>query len=491
MAELELDFKEKITEDEARHARSLQKKEKLAKIFYVLGFLVAVYFIFSVTMIITGDSSESWYSRLPIVGRLFTDTPNKEVMGESEDRVNVLLLGMGGKNHDGAYLTDTMILVSLKPSTKQAVFFSIPRDLSVPVSGGAWQKINSINAYAEKNGQDGGAVTMQAVSELFQMPVHYYVRVDFDGFVNIVDELGGITVDVENTFDDYTYPVEGREDDPDYYSRFEHLHFDKGVQVMDGSTALKYARSRHSLSLEGSDFARGKRQQKIISAAKEKLLKKDNLLHPGMLSNIISQLSEHFSTNISIWEGLKFWSLFKDMGQDNIHNESFDDSPDNFLYASKGIDGAYILLPKTGNFNQMATFVQNIFDSLVPSQLDNQELKTNETASVEVKNGTNISGLAAVVSEKLKSANFTISAVSNASKRDFAQTTIYDLTYGDKPEALEVLKVKTGAALSKDLPEWLLNDIKTDIKNDPQKVRPDFILIVGQNNNQASSSLSN
>ncbi|MEI7452308.1 MAG: LCP family protein [Candidatus Falkowbacteria bacterium] len=491
MAELDLDFKEKIDADEARRAKLLRKKEKLAKIFYVFGFLIAVYIIFSITMIITGDSSETWYERLPIVGQLFSDTANKQVMGESDDRINILLMGMGDKGHDGAYLTDTMILASLKPSTKEVVLFSIPRDMWVKMPDGGYGKINSINAYAEKNHQEGGLVAMQAVSEMFELPIQYYVRVDFSGFVNIVDELGGVTVDVENTFDDYTYPAAGQEDNPDYYARFEHLHFDKGVQTMNGTTALKYTRSRHALGPEGSDFARGKRQQKVIAAVKEKLLQKSNLLHPGMLASIAMQLKDHFATNVSIVDGLKIWSLFKEAGKDKIHSESFDNSPGNFLHDSVSAAGAYILLPSAGNFSKMTEFIKNIFDTLAPSQLDNAELKIDTPASVEIKNGTNISGLAATVSEKLKTANFDVSAVSNSSKRDFSQAVIYDLTYGDKPEALNVLKTKLGALVETNLPEWLLNDIKTDIKNNPSKIRPDFILILGQNNNQTTSTTLN
>jgi len=203
------------------------------------------------------------------------------------------------------------------------------------------------------------------------------------------------------------------------------------------------------------------------------------------------QLKDHFSTNISVIDGLKMWNLFKDMGKDKIHSESFDNSPGNFLHDSVSAAGAYILLPIGGDFSKMIEFIKNIFDTFTPSQLDNTDLKTSVPASVEIKNGTNISGLAATVSEKLKTANFDISAVSNSSKRDFSQAVIYDLTYGDKPDALNVLKAKVGATVSTDLPEWLLSDIKTDIKNNPSKVRPDFILILGQNNNQTSSSSLN
>ena len=139
---------------------------------------------------------------------------DKQLKGEENDRVNVLLLGMGGQGHDGPYLTDTMMLASVKPSTKQVALMSIPRDLVAPVSN--WQKINSINAYAEqKTPGSGGEATSQAMSELLQTPIDYYVRVDFNGFAKIIDEFGGIEVNVENTLDDYSYPIDGQEDNPE------------------------------------------------------------------------------------------------------------------------------------------------------------------------------------------------------------------------------------------------------------------------------------
>jgi LCP family protein required for cell wall assembly len=489
MTEIEFDFKQKIAEEEARLSHVNVKKEKLRKIFYVLGFLVAVFIIFSATMVIAGDGRENWYNRIPFFGQFFGESADKKVMGEEDDRVNILLLGMGGKNHDGAYLTDTMILASLKPSTKQVALFSIPRDLSIPFAGNKWQKINSINAYAEQKKEEGGLVTSQAVSELLEIPIHYYIRADFDGFVNIIDEMDGIDVEVDNTFDDYTYPADGQENNPDYYARFEHLHFDKGLRHMNGTTALKYTRSRHSLGPEGSDFARGIRQQKVISATKEKLLQKDNLLKPAMLGNIISQLNDHVATNISVWEGIKLWGVFKDMPKENIHSEAFSDAPDNFLRSTQGIDGAFLLVPKTGNFADMKNFVKNIFTIINPTPtLSDENIKTEEKALIEIKNGTNINGLGSEVADNLKKANFDISKINNATKRDFKQATIYDLTYGGKNKALDVLKAKTGGIVEADLPTWLIDDIKTDTKNNPKAQRPDFILVVGENNRSATST---
>ncbi|MEI7620598.1 MAG: LCP family protein, partial [Candidatus Falkowbacteria bacterium] len=423
---------------------------------------------------------------IPFFGKLITASDNK-VDGEKEDRINILLLGMGGADHDGGYLADTIILASLQPSTKKVVLTSIPRDLTVPNDDGVWRKVNSINAYAEAKKENGSQATVDALSKLLDIPIQYYVRVDFDGFVSIIDELGGVTVDVENTLDDYSYPVRGREDNPDYYSRYEHLHIEKGLQDMDGELALKYARSRHGVGKEGSDFARSARQKKILTAVKDELMSSDNLLKPGMLTRIGGQVLEHTSTNLKIWEGLRLWDLFKDTPKEQISSVGLNDGPGGFLVSSRGVDGAYILVPIGGNFNEIKTMLRDVFGTVpdvgtssIPKELE----VSKEAATIEIRNGTTISGLASEVSTRLAPTNIKTIRTANSTKKDLKDAMIYDLTYGAKPQALESLKNNTNAVIGLELPEWLVTDIKDGLKKNPKQERPDFILIVGTNNHQ-------
>jgi len=483
---MEVDFNKKIAHDpdfaEYRHAPETPPRSR--QFFYVVGFLVAAIIIFSATMLISGDSRESWLEHIPFLGRLLTAADNK-LAGEKDDRINILLLGMGGANHDGGYLADTIILASLEPSTKKVVLISIPRDLTVPNKNGVWQKVNSINAYAEAKKEDGARATAEALSNILDIPIQYYVRADFDGFVSIIDELGGVMVDVENTLDDYSYPIAGREDNPDYYSRYEHLHIDKGLQQMDGELALKYARSRHGLGSEGSDFARSKRQKKILVAVKDELLSSSNLLKPGMLTRIAGQVAEHTPTNLKIWEGLRLWDLFKDTTKEQISSVSLDDGPGGFLVASQADDGAYILTPIGGNFGDIKVMIQDVFGNIPDARSAPPELEiSKEAATIEIRNGTTIDGLVSEVSARLVFTNITTIRTANSVKRDFKDAIIYDLTYGAKPQALETLKNNTNAVIGLELPEWLVTDIKDGLKKNPKQVRPDFILIVGVNNHQ-------
>lgn len=413
-----------------------------------------------------------------IVG--LVESSDKKIKGESQDRINILLLGMGGKKHDGGYLTDTIILASLQPSTGKVAMLSVPRDLMISVEGMGWQKINAINAFAENKKKDsGGEAISQALGDILEIPIHYYFRVDFEGFINIIDHLGGVDVYVDNTLEDYKYPILGNEDNDDYYSRYEHLYIEKGWHTMDGSLALKYARSRYGLGVEGSDFARAKRQQKIIQAAKDKILSAENLLRPAMISSIISELNEHVLFNMKVWEGLKIWQMFKDIESDNITNYVLDDGPNGLLVAGRSESGAYILSPRGGDFSDIRYLVNNFFPEEIKSQSDSIIKENKQNAKVEIKNGTWINGLANQVSIDLEKNNFEVLRISNSSLRDFKQSVIYDLSFGAKDEALLYLKNVLGAQVSYELPRWLSEEIKTQSSSSGQEV-PDFLVILGE-----------
>lgn len=425
--------------------------------------------------------------------------------GENEDRINFVLLGMGGPNHDGANLTDTIIVGSFKPSTKRLVLMNIPRDLSVPIAGYGWRKINSANALAEaKEPGSGGRATADLIGEILEIPIHYYFRVDFAGFVKIIDDLGGIEVEVDNTLDDYSYPIMGEEENPDYYSRFEHLHIDAGRQTMDGELALKYARSRHGVGAEGSDFARSKRQQKILMAIKEKLFDANNLFRPRLIMNIISDAENHVSTNLTPEELVSAWQLAKDIKAENIININLDNSPTGLLYDQKGADGAYFLVPRAGDFREIITQFnaallespteENIVSPTTDSHIDESseivapsptinpaDLPTKANAKLDIRNSTAINGLAARTRTKLQKYGFTVVNVSNTSHKNLPTTTIYDLTYGAKPEDLALLQYQTKAVAVQNIPDWLAAETSELLKNKQDMTQPDFILILGNN----------
>lgn len=237
-----------------------------------------------------------------------------------EKKINLLLLGVGGGTHEGPNLTDTIIFASVDPETKRVTLVSLPRDLWVP---DLKAKINTVYAFSEEKEAGKGLPTTKAlVSKMLDQQIDYAVKIDFNGFVKAVDMAGGLTITVDRTFDDYEYPLKNKEADPcglddekiaslsaaiasgsasvvdSFPCRYEHLHFDQGTTTMDGETALKYVRSRHGTGKEGSDFARSMRQEKVITAFKEKMLAVDTLLNPVKVVGIVTALEGSIETDI-------------------------------------------------------------------------------------------------------------------------------------------------------------------------------------------------
>ncbi|MFA6918943.1 MAG: LCP family protein [Patescibacteria group bacterium] len=364
----------------------LRRWKTLAIIIIVTIFVGVVAFASSV--IFSGKSLVENLSQLNVfsqVGQLIT-SQDKKLIGEDEDRINVLLMGIGGKGHDGGMLTDTMILGSYKPSTNQIAMMSIPRDMYVKVDGYGWMKINAINAYAEQRKEgSGGEVTTQALSKLLGIEIPYYITVDFDGFEKLIDQFGGVDVEVDKDLIDYSYPIRGREDAYPIESRFEKLVIRKGPHHFDGATALKYARSRHALGSEGSDFARSKRQQKILSAVKDKILSTGTLFNISKINSLLSAYNENIQTNLQIWEMLRIYQLGKNVDTNSALHLTLDDAAGGFL-RSQIMNGAYVLLPVGGSYSKLKATWKNIFlGSSTPMIIDtgNDE---NFTAELEKLN---------------------------------------------------------------------------------------------------------
>ena len=403
---------------------------------------------------------------------LFKPAPKLE--GQKDDRINVLLLGMGGLGHDGPYLTDTIMIVSIKPSTNDIAFISIPRDLGVEVGNYGVKKVNSANAIGETIKKDwGGAYATQVISKTFDIDIPYYIRIDFQAFADIIDEVGGIRVDVDRSFTDYLYPTE---DDG-----YQTISFKKGTQTMDGATALKFARSRHGNNGEGSDFARAARQQKIIQALKDKILSFSTLTNPVKIKHIMDDLEKHMTTNMQFDEILSFVRMAKEIQGDNIKHLVLDDSIGGYLYSYKGVDGAFLLGPKTGNFTQINNDIKNIFNdnNVATVQQDNteetpvQDAPKLDYATIEIQNGTWQAGLAARLKQRLIDENFYVDGVGNVSTdlKPINKSAIYSFSKKEK----DVNPVLT--ALQKELNIPVVTDIPDGIT--PMASSTDIVVVLG------------
>ena len=388
-----------------------------------------------------------------------TSSDEKSILnGENEDRINILLLGVGGGAHEGSDLTDTIILASYQPSTQKVAMMSFPRDLVVYLPDYAWRKINHVSFFAElENPGTGSQATANFMSNMLDIPIHYYTKVNFQAFKQIIDELEGLDIEVENTLEDFQYPIAGRENAEPASSRYEHLYIEKGWQHMDGELALKYARSRHGQGIEGSDYARSRRQQKILEALREKGLSLTTLLNPSKIKGLYEIIDENIDTNFTISELYRLYTLAKNVNKDEIVNKVVDASPDGPL-VENSYNGAFVLETKTGNFEELKFMATHIFDdskefdyskreftSNIPTEEDLEEATSlgEEIApiTIDLRNGTLINGLASEQAEKLESFNFEMVNVGNASLQNRSETVIYDLTpLKPKESALLFLK---------------------------------------------------
>lgn len=296
--------------------------------------------------------------------------PPEEGLKSANGRTNILLLGVDyRKDMSGEDLTDTMMVASIdtQSKTKDVVLISIPRDLWVLTPGWTnpetkagkypeWAKINAANAFGDTYDYPSGAglgAAREVVQQVLGIPIHYVVRVNFYGFKQIVDALGGISVNVDTAFTDYAYPVEGQEK----YGTLMTVSFKKGYQYMNGEQALEFARSRHGNNGEGSDLARAKRQQKILVAIRDKALNVQTLADPPKVSALIKLLGDNITTlDVDFSQIGQFYKMGQLIEADTAENVVLTDSPqynpdgtallavdDSNLYG-----GAFVFIPRIG-----------------------------------------------------------------------------------------------------------------------------------------------
>lgn len=309
------------------------------------------------------------YGNSPVIARL-----------RSGQRVTVLLLGFGGPGHDGAYLTDSLQVLSFDPRTGIATLISVPRDLWVYIPpfegrGGYWGKVNE--AYLTGMGQvdrddfnvpyqkhdNGGRLAARTVAQVLGVPIDYWVSLDFVGFRQFIDALGGVEVEVERAFTDTQYPAN---DDANIDPSYRMIHFDAGRQRMDGQRAIEFARSRYSPE-DGTDFGRARRQHRLMTAVKEQVFRVETI---PKAFGLLGALEGHFHTSFSFAEARDLAGWAQEQARDKrpiaIRTGVLDTN--NLLFASTSAAGGYILLPRTGQgeYAAIQRYVGDILAGLTP-----------------------------------------------------------------------------------------------------------------------------
>ncbi len=337
------------------------------------------------------------------------------------DRVTVLVMGIDQRTGetDTAYRTDSMMLLTLDPAGRTAGMLSIPRDLYVEIPGFPDRdKITTANFKGDAYHLPGGGpqVAVDTVELNLGIRVDFYVRINFTAFEALIDKIGGI--DINNPYELYDPEY------PDCCFGYDPFYLPAGPQHLDGSTALKFARTRHTT---GDDFGRAERQQIVVLAVRDKLTSADNL--PNLIANapqLLATLQGSYTTNMSPEQMLSLALLAKDIPREQITSAVIDQQYIADFYTAA--DNQQVLILNIEKFRELR---DSMFYTPQPPQLSVPNvagLLANEAAKVEVQNGSLTAGLAGSAGDYLKAQGVNIVLVGNADRSDYASTIIIDYT---------------------------------------------------------------
>ncbi len=330
-----------------------------------------------------------------LIGSVVKSLPMGEskVAGERSGQINIVLLGMRGKNvPGGGQLADTIMVASVKPAEKKVALVSVPRDLYVTVPGTKMQqKINAVYYYGEQKKEGQGLEDMKTIlSDILGEKIHYAVRINFKGFEQLVDSLDGIKLHLKEPFEE---PMQFREEhvcDENVFTvptgNFEEKKNEKGKVVakyplcrntdlecggifklpagditLNGEQALCYVRSR----VTSSDFDRARRQQEVLQEIKSKALSVGTLTNFSRINSMLSSLDENVKTDMEGWEMKRFWEIYNEMGDDiDIRQKVLENSEEGLLYSPEITtpEQGYILLPRGDNYKRIREMFKAILN---------------------------------------------------------------------------------------------------------------------------------
>lgn len=332
---------------------------------------------------------------------------NNQLKGETDGRINILLLGMRGADlPGGGNLADSIMIASINPKENKVAMISIPRDLYVTVPGTQDKaKINAVHAYGEQKGDGKGMEDMKTIiSEVTGLPIHYAVRTNFAGFKQMIDAVGGIEITLSQPFDESAQFNEAHVCDSFFTiptGKFENktkkiydsitgaykrtritksyplctapkntlecggeFKLPAGKQTLNGEQALCLSRSRDLTS----DFERAKRQQLIIQLVKDKIMSAGTLMDFNKVNGILNSLGNNVKTDMQPWEMKRLYEIYSGMKNPQLYQRVLENSEEGFLYNPPQGEAGYILLPIGENYDKIQDMAKNIFT--MPAQTD-------------------------------------------------------------------------------------------------------------------------
>jgi LCP family protein required for cell wall assembly len=319
-------------------------------------------------------------------------------------------------DEQGPARTDTLILLTLDKQTQTAGMLSLPRDLWVPIPNtGVTTKINVAYALGEERRYAGGGAQLvkDTVSSFIGQPVHYYVQVNFNGFVEIIDLIGGVEITVPVTIHDEEYPT------ADY--GVETFHLEAGAHHLDGATALKYARTRHV----DDDYGRARRQQDLLRALFNQVLSADMI--PSLLSKapqLMYTMRSSIDTDIPMATQLELATYLREASLREIRQLVLDSRYGEETYSA---EGAWILLPDR---EKVRAAVDQFFrlSTAASDSATAVALAAAQNVRIEILNGTGQPGVAARMRDHLAARGWQVVAIGDADRNDYRHTLL--INYG-------------------------------------------------------------
>ncbi|MEK7182011.1 MAG: LCP family protein [Patescibacteria group bacterium] len=323
-----------------------------------------------------------------------------KLLGEKDGRINILLLGMRGENvPGGGLLADTIMVLSIHPKqgdddTSKASLISIPRDLYVTVPGkNEKRKVNAVFALGEERRHGGGGMEdmRTIIGEVTGLEIPYAVTINFQGFTDLVNALGGIDVTLNEPFNEglqfhepqvcdpyvytvptkpmqYQYKYYTRQDGTKYIAKAYPLCYNKdeecggnftlpaGNNHLEGIKALCYARARYT----SNDFERARRQQQVIQSIKVKALSVGTLTDFSKVNAMLDSLGNNASTNLEAWEMKRLFEVYQAMGDVQPKQKVLENTEEGLLYNPEMTEETgYILLPRGDNYDRIHELFRN------------------------------------------------------------------------------------------------------------------------------------
>lgn len=344
-----------------------------------------------------------------------------------KERVTVLVMGIDLRcDEEGPTHTDSMMVLTMDPVGLSAAALSLPRDLWVEVPNFGANKINQAYFLGDVYDYPGGgpALAVETVEATLGVPIDYYAAVNFQGVVDFVNLIDGITVDSPEDISDPTYPDNCYGYDPFYLTAGEHQ--------LDGEQALKYARTR---ATAGGDVDRAERQQQVVMAARDKVLRLDMV--PRLLTQapqLWQSFQNNVETNLTLEETLQLGLLAQDIPRESIRMEVINYD---YVYNETTVDGQQVLVPDRDSIRLLRD--QLFAPPAIPTPIIENlpQMMLEEDARIVVHNGTSTFGLAGDTQAFLQDLGFRVVGVGNADSSSYPTTQILD--FGTHPNTTRYL----------------------------------------------------